>query len=74
MVDHIDEADRLSKWKEAKVVRRGMNKKKRKVLETLFISTNRNIKKRTDDIVWAAPAARMCLHRIRRRWHSAWPS
>ena len=67
LVDHVDKAGHLPKWKEAKILQSGLDRKRRKVLEALYISTNKNINKRTGDIVWATTAALMCIPRDRGR-------
>ncbi len=65
LVDHTDKAGHLPNWKGARVLRCELEKKKRKVLEAMYIATNENINKRTDDIVCVAPATAVCVPRVR---------
>ncbi|XP_063879949.1 bifunctional 3'-5' exonuclease/ATP-dependent helicase WRN-like isoform X2 [Scylla paramamosain] len=48
----------------AKVLHQGLDKKKRKVLEALYINMNKNLHKRSDDVVWADPAAALCTPKV----------
>ena len=39
----------------------GLDRRKRKALEAMYITSRKNINKRTGDIVWAAAAATFCI-------------
>ena len=60
LVAHIDKAGHLPSWSNAKVLRKGLNRRQRKVTEALYIATEENINQRTGDIVWAETAASVC--------------
>ncbi len=67
-MDHIDKVGHMSNWKETKILKCSLEKdKKKKVLEAMYIATNENINKRPGDIVWAAPAAALCVFWIKGR-------
>lgn len=61
LVDHIDKTGHVPAWNEAKVPNFGLDKGKRKVLEAMYITTNKIINKRRGDIVWATPPAAVCM-------------
>ena len=62
MVDHVDSAGHLPNWQGAKVLKCGLDRRKRKALEAMYIrSRKKNINKRTGDIVWAAAAPTFCI-------------
>ncbi|KAK8399293.1 hypothetical protein O3P69_003424 [Scylla paramamosain] len=48
----------------AKVLHQGLGKKKRKVLEAVYINMNKNLHKRSGDVVWAGPAAALCTPKV----------
>ena len=58
LVNHIGKVRNLPDWNGTRVLHYGLCSNKRKVLETLYISRNRNINKRLGDVVRESPMAR----------------
>ncbi|XP_045106849.1 uncharacterized protein LOC123501873 [Portunus trituberculatus] len=67
LVDHADKTGNLPNWKGMRAIQSGIEERTRKVLESLYISTNNNINKRTGDVIWATAAALICTPRDRGR-------
>ena len=61
LVAHIDEVGHLPKWDGAEVMRKGLTKKQRKVVESLYVTTKENINQRTGDMVWSSTAAKTII-------------
>ncbi|XP_076029832.1 uncharacterized protein LOC143018358 [Oratosquilla oratoria] len=52
MVNHVEQEGHLPDWQQAEIIRKGLRKGQRKVIEALYISTNSNINQKVGNIKW----------------------
>ena len=57
LVDHIEREGHLPNWERAEVLEKGLSKRRRKVIEALYIATRDNINQKVGDIKWSKATA-----------------
>lgn len=64
LVNHIDEEGYLPNWKKSKILKKGRYKEVRKAIESIYITTHKNINERIGDIVFAPTTANILLKNV----------